>query len=302
MRQLRSPGRLQRGISLIEIMVSLVIGLFVVGAVMLNYLGSGATGKQASQTAQMTEDAQIAFAQMSRDIQMAGYTEVSNILSSGVPGATATFVRAMAIPSPLLGCQYGFTNVNAGWNLAACNASGTVSHVVEATYQTTTTTNVQTSAGKQTDCLGNSVEVNPTGSNGGNSALPSFTNNRYYVANSTSGRPELHCASPAGAAPVAENVQSMKLWYGIASAWNPNNKASRQPVRYVTAADVATGGGWGNVVAVRICLLMRTAEPVLQGGDPTAYLDCDAATQNSSDRRIYRAFFSTVAVRNKMGF
>jgi type IV pilus assembly protein PilW len=296
MRKMHLARMRQRGVSLIEIMVSLVIGLFVVGAVMLNYLGSGASGKQASQLAQMTEDAQIAFAQMSRDIQMAGYSDVSNILSTGLPGATATFVRALAIPSPLLGCQYGFVDTNASWNAAACTAGPvTVSHVIQVTYQTTTATNIQTAGGLPTDCLGNSVNGNPS--------AVKFTNNRYYVATSASGRPELHCASPAApGAPIAENVESMKLWYGMATAWSPTNKASRQPVRYVTASDVAAGGGWGNVVAVRICLLMRTAEPVLVSEDPTAYLDCDAAAQNSADRRIYRAFFSTVAVRNKMGF
>lgn len=287
----------QRGVSIIEIMVSLVIGLFVVGAVLLNYLGSGVSGKQATYAAQMTEDAQIAFAQISRDVQMAGYADVTNILSNG--GTTATFVRP-AITHPLRGCETGFVDANATWMGATCAATGT-SHVFEVTYQTTTVTNVQTS-GNFTDCLGASVAASL---NNGMGPGVYFTNNRYYVANSASGRPELYCASPASAgSPIAENVQSMKIWYGVAPNWNAVDKSSRQPTRYVTAANMpaSPANDWGKVVSVRICLLMRTAEPVLTGEDPKGYLNCDGSAIDSTDGRMYRAFFTTVAVRNKMGF
>ena len=40
--------RHQRGMSIMELMVSVVIGLFVVSAVLVNYLGSGVTGRQQS--------------------------------------------------------------------------------------------------------------------------------------------------------------------------------------------------------------------------------------------------------------
>ena len=38
--------RRMQGLSLVEVMVSLVIGLVVVGAVLVSYIAAGATGRQ----------------------------------------------------------------------------------------------------------------------------------------------------------------------------------------------------------------------------------------------------------------
>jgi type IV pilus assembly protein PilW len=78
-------------------------------------------------------------------------------------------------------------------------------------------------------------------------------------------------------------------------------------VRYVTATDIASLGvgasaEWDRVVAVRICLLVRSADPVLNpgDGDTLTYLDCDSVQQTSNDRYLRRAYFSTATLRDKM--
>jgi type IV pilus assembly protein PilW len=152
------------------------------------------------------------------------------------------------------------------------------------------------------DCLGNAIA----------GVAPFVANNRYYISLGPTGdRPELHCAgvNPPGGPlvpgqPLVENIDDMRVWYGLS-----NTPTSRQVVRYVTAADIAaTGAGaagaaqWANVVSVRICLLVRSAEPVLKGGDEgtLTYLDCGAATQTSNDRHLRRAYFTTASLRIKM--
>lgn len=286
----------QGGFSLVEILVSLVIGLFVVGAVLTNYIGSGTAGNQQSQVSQMTEDAQIALTLMSRDVQMAGSVEAEGILATP-GGGTATFARLQTF-RPVFGCSNSFQTATVAFATATC-AAGAGSHSLEVNYQATTATAV-VSGGVPTDCLGNAITAVAVG--GPPTVDAYFVSNRYYVSSGT-GRPELHCASQAaagsGGQPITENVQEMRLWYGEAVAWNAANPAARQPVRYVTAASVAD---WNNVVAVRVCLLMRTADPVLTGEDNATYRDCTGTTQTSSDRRIYRAFFSTMALRNRVGF
>jgi type IV pilus assembly protein PilW len=96
----------------------------------------------------------------------------------------------------------------------------------------------------------------------------------------------------------------MKVWYGLSST-----PTSSQVVRYVAAGDIAaTGAGaagaaqWANVVSVRICLLVRSSEPVLKGGDEgtLTYLDCNAATQTSNDRYLRRVYFTTASLRINM--
>lgn len=292
---MRCSGR-QRGASLIEIMVSLVIGLFVVGAVMTTYLGTGTSGRQQSAASQMTEDAMIAFTLVGRDIQIAGSTDVNSIVATA-GGGTAVFARPAVLARPIFGCEGSFTTATAAVTAATC-AAGTASHAIEVSYQATTRTAAVTSGGLTTDCLGNTLSsTNVVGF-----GTLTFTSNRYYVDSGT-GRPELYCASQdaagSGGQPIVENVEFLKFWYGVAPAWNSSDPSTRRAVRYVTASNVAD---WNTVVSVRMCVLIRSADAVLTGEDSASYTDCDNTTQSSTDRRLRRAFFSTVALRNKVGF
>ena len=61
------------GFALIEILVALVIGLVVVGAVLATYVSVGQTGRLQAALAQMDEDAQMGLQILSRDLLMAGY-------------------------------------------------------------------------------------------------------------------------------------------------------------------------------------------------------------------------------------
>ncbi len=292
-------ARRQSGTSLIEVLVSMVIGLVVVGAVLLNYVGVGASGRQQSGVSQLTEDAQIALTFLARDLQLAGYTEVTGVNTTAA-GGTATYARVGGAFNPVYGCTTGFNEVTATWATTPNCGTGTT-HVFEASYQTTTA-NSHVSGGLGSDCLGAATSgVNESMSG---AITNTFTTNRYFVRDDASGRPELYCASPkSGAQPIAENVQSMMVWYGVAPLWDATAPATRQPQRYVTADLVAT---WTQVVSVRVCLLMRTAEPVLTGEDVEAganqYRDCAGTLATSNDRRIYRAFFTTVALRNRSAF
>lgn len=283
--------RLQRGMSLIEILVSLVIGLVVVGAVLVNYSSTGLTGARNAAVGQMTEDAQLAFSLIARDLQMAGYSEPTAIAPPAVPGQPSTFARKYSGRS-VFACANNFANAQAALAAATYEdnttcAAGAGSHSVVANFQATKDNTIVNAANVPTDCLGNALTPVAGGFY--------MSSNRYYVANSASGRPELHCAAPGQAGqPLIENVHTMRIWLGEANAASPRNA-----VRYVTPDLV---GDWGRVVSARICVLMRSAEPVLTSEDTDQYLDCTGTAATSPDRRLYRAFFSTVSFRNKTAF
>lgn len=276
----------QRGLSIIEVLVSMVIGLVVVGAVLLSYIASGQSNKLQAAYSQMNEDAQIGLLILSRDLQLAGYAQ-----ATGHDPLTFQFGRTYS-GNAVFGCDTGFVAANTT-AAVACAAAGS-SPAIEVVYEGDVTNTVPTSGGLPSDCLGASLTQQTVGAT-------SFyiTRNRYYVANSVLGRPELHCASNKAAATggaLVDNVEGMKIWYGEA---NPIDK--RQIVRYVSAANVLDPT-FANVVSVRVCLLMRSSEPVLTAEDPSTYLDCDSVTQNSADRFARRAYFTTTALRNKMTF
>lgn len=289
MKNVALRSRMQ-GLSLVEVMVSLVIGLVVVGAVLVSYVSSGKTTQQQAAYAEMHENAQMAMTLLSRDLLLAGYAQ-----ASAIPGAGTTFTRTYS-GRPVFGCDLGFVTPNTTGTVACVTASG--KPAIEVSYEADTTNTVPVS-GDPSDCKG--ARLRPAA--GTLSGVNYFvTKNRFYLATGTTGRSELHCASntqdasgdPVSAEPLVDNVEDMKIWYGEANAAAP-----RQIVRYVTAANVSD---WGLVLSVRICLLMRSSEAVLDGDVAATpkYLDCDSTDQNLPDRFLRRAYFTTTTLRNKM--
>jgi type IV pilus assembly protein PilW len=226
---------------------------------------------------------------LAREVQMAGY------ISPGQSLPVNTY--------PLFGCDSASGTVPFASPKAAgamtCNAATGTTSAIEVVYEADDKTTVPQGVAKTpSDCLGTGITVSGT---------IYITRNRYYVDTSSSGRKELHCASPAGggvAQPLIENVDDMQLWYGVTTAAAPT-----QVIRYakagkdVSTADTVNAQGaaeWNNVMSVRICLLMRSAEPILTGEDTLTYLDCNSASQTSADKYLRRAYFTTATVRTKM--
>jgi type IV pilus assembly protein PilW len=278
-----------RGLSLIEVLVSLVIGLIVVGAVLVSYLGSGKTSKVQAAYAEMNENAQIAMTIMNRDLLLAGYAQ-----PTGVSGGS-TFTRSYS-DRPIFGCDKGLDNVSrrnqtAPWNSSACALTGAADHVIEVVYEADLTNTVPTSANIPSDCIGNAL---PT--TGAGTATFYIAHNRFYLSSATAGKSELYCASQAGGTgqPLVDNVEAMRIWYGEANAANP-----RQIVKYVSASSVVD---WGRVLSVRVCLQMKSSDAVLNSEDTLTYLDCDGVERSSADSFARRAYFTTTTLRNKMAF
>jgi type IV pilus assembly protein PilW len=289
MKPVRMRSRV-RGISLIEVLISMVIGLVVVGAVMVSLIGSGNTGRFQSAYAGMNEDAQIGLSILSRDLQMTGYAQPTALVSNGAPSPTYSLTSTtLGSTTFVFGCDTGFANPTAA--TLACGTA--VTPALEVAYQADTG-NTMANAGVPSDCLGNAIAAGP----------PYVARNRYFISTGASGRPELYCASnnAANAAqPLIENIENMKIWYGVFVPAAPT-----QVVRYVTATQIAALGAgaaaeWSQVISARICVLARSAEPVLNTTeDPIAYLNCDSVSANSNDRYLRRAYFTTASVRVRM--
>jgi type IV pilus assembly protein PilW len=283
-----------RGLSLVELMISLVIGLVVVGAVIVSIISSSNAGRYQSAFAQMNEDAQIALSILRRDLEMAGYSVPTALSPDPLDPTKLIFTFGTMAGNNgrwVFGCDKGFVSTTAAVGALACNpATDPDNFMFEVAYEADGS-NTVLAGGFATNCLGNSV--------GG--AGPRLAINRYFVSTELSGRPELRCSSNGQTQPLVENIESMKVWYGVAV-----NNTSSQVVRYVTAASIGATQ-WDQVVSARVCILVRSAEPVLLAGEDdqagsllTQYSDCDRATQTTTDRRLRRAYFATAALRTKM--
>ena len=282
-------SRKMSGVTLIELLISLVIGMVVVVAVLVSFVDSGKVSRFQTAVGQMNQDAQVALNLLTREVQMAGYISPGKTL--GAPAIFGCDGTSGSVP---------FSSPKAAGAMTCGAATGTTISAIEVVYEADEKTTVPQGVAKTpSDCLGTGITV---------SGGIYITRNRYYVATSSSGRKELHCASPAGvsgvAQPLIENVEDMQLWYGVTTTAAPT-----QVIRYAKAGkDASTANTvnaqgaaeWNNVMSVRICLLMRSAEPILTGEDTLTYLDCDSVSKTSADKYLRRAYFTTATVRTKM--
>lgn len=78
------PTRRQRGFSLIELMVSLLLGLVVLGGVLTLYVSSQETFRTHEDMARIQENARFALDQLAREIREAGLTPCGSPLTANV--------------------------------------------------------------------------------------------------------------------------------------------------------------------------------------------------------------------------
>ena len=132
----------------------------------------------------------------------------------------------------------------------------------------------------------------------------------YYIKRSESGTTtslyrRIFTGDPAGGVEqeLIEGVESMQLRYGVDTTTDPDGVIDGG---YLTASDAATV--WSRVVAVRLSLLMRAADPVPNDvavpasglvNDVTVTYPTAASGARQFDRRV---FTTTVAVRNKISY
>ncbi len=315
-----------RGFSLIELMISLAIGLVIAIAAMSAYMGASSASKMTDAQSRMNEDAQAALSILAQQVRMAGtnpaqpnrdpafarnpvYTPYPLNASSASYTTTGT-LSAFA----LRGCDGTFGNITSAANLDAltCTGASTQPDSIAVSYEADRYNTVPsgTSAG---DCLGYAAPtLSATFSQGtSNSATFWVVDNRFYIRNSSAGVPNLYCKgnnSGASAQPLVENIEDLQLTYGTMSA--SATSASAPVAGYLTATEVVTETSlaalandatrWAKVLTVRICVVARSESPILDGGASGAYYQCDGTLDTSkTDRRLRHAYATTVVLRNR---
>ncbi len=103
--------RKQRGISLVEIMVSLVAGLILTAGVIQIYAANKQTYRVADASARMQENARFAMEQLARDLRMAGH--------QGCAGSVRTIVNTLNDTSSFL---YNFGAAIQGFEATSASA------------------------------------------------------------------------------------------------------------------------------------------------------------------------------------
>jgi type IV pilus assembly protein PilW len=288
-----------RGFTLIETLVGLSLGLIVLGAVTYS-LSSASMAQRSSGLATLAQEGQAALSIIAQHLQQAGYSRPRSNTdqSSASRNYTGLAVR---------GCDNGRFSNGTGEATEA---------VLDRLTCPSGTVPTRTDPSLPTDCLGHSISQVSTAIRGGSYAL---ANNRFFITADANiaGLFNLSCAANGGAAiswtaaTLIGGLEDMVISYGLmpvqTNALGQVQYEGRIE-RYVSASELddpsnsfgaTTMERWSRVGAVRLCLLMMSAEA---NTSPSAapYLDCSGALMTPTDRRLRLAVHSTIALRNKL--
>lgn len=336
----------QRGLSLIELMVSLAIGLVIIVASLAAYLNTQNTNRLADAQSRMNEDAQAALSILSREIRLAGNNPKQDNRIDDSSDPTKSSLRNpvyrptptdkkytypdFSSSSPLLGqaikgCDGGFSNTSSAATIddLTCSTSTTTStYGLAITYEADSYNTVPTSTGKPTDCTGSSLTKTDAKVRGCETCSPVtpkttdvsyyVADNRYYIATpKNNAAPSLYCrgnGNSSAAQPLVQNIDDMQITYGTLDPTRTTKKAVI--AGYLTASEINTTAPlkdlsndaerWMNVVAVRICLIVRSEEQIMPDSGSATYRNCDNILVTPKDRYLRKAFYTTVGVSNEI--
>ena len=310
--------------------VALEIAAFSVAA-MSAYMGSSAASKVSEAQSRMNEDAQAALNILSQQLRMAGANPVQAnrpvefrhnpvFNPSYSPYGTTPFTTSPGTFTlskfAIRGCDGTFTNITASaattLDSLTCGAgTTTLPDSVAINYEADPYNTEATSTGQATDCVGSALSTitatMPTG--GSTTASYTLADNRFYIGNSSTNIPSLYCKGSSSATqPLVENVEDMQFTYGTMGSTASGTTAT--VAGYLSAYDVINESSlallanddtrWGKVIAVRICIIVRSESAAAPDAVSARYTKCDGNVDTTkTDLRLRRAYSTTVVLRNR---
>lgn len=311
------------GFSLIEMMISITIGLMIIAALVGVLVSNSRSSKTNDRTSELQSNGRYAMAHLSSELRHAGfhaYTPLSNPILS----AAVTVTGAL----PVCGGSTDFvTNIRQGiWGGNDNNPFA--ANCISANYRTGDVLVVRRLADQatpsasgvaNTDYLRSSYDQGRVFQFVDAATVPTVTGNAiaenfelwqyvYYIGNDTNDanlpalrRVRLQTATDTTPGSMADEmvvsgIEQMQVQYGI---FNPTTGTTQYfDADGITGSSVDTGAtDWDNVHVVRIWLLSRNAQPETGYANTTSYQMGDLTyTVNDSIRR--QLFTTVVQLRN----
>ncbi len=327
--------KFQAGISLVEILVALVISLFLLGGIVQVYLGNKTTFKFANAISEVQENGRFSLDIIGQDIRQiddwgcidrdpdrietslnaATVTGFTNDLhdfedNDAIRGTDNTGLNNSDTIT-FHGSRPGQVNVvapfaTAGQNFIETTTTNTITSGDILLIMRCGANNISTDA----DIIrvtgvgaGTNSAANRRILHNGNMALAygidasvrELQTVTYSIQNGTSvdanGNPvpALFRADFALDQELVEGVQDMQILYGV------DTDSDNVPNRY----DTSVVANFGNVVAIRVMLLVRSTENFVT--EAPQVFTYNGAQMVAPDRRLYQVFTTTIALRNRIG-
>lgn len=281
----------QRGFTLIELIISMAIGLLVAVAAVQLFVTAFSGYNLQRGLSDVSENGRFGLDFIARNVRVGQYAKSS---ASSDPTDSAVVTVASQLPgSPAGGIS---TNTNS-------SVLGTTSG-----DQLVVRRWVPASAANERDCEGNIVNVGTTGvyvvsryflkADGSNSTSALFCDAGTYASSSDASVSDYVTGTTGAGIVLLSAVESFQVLYGVSAA-----AGSTVPERYVTSTEYLTLPQ-PPIVAIRLGVLVRSSDGVgnLAVDSPLVNLlgvTIDTAAQNTANSKVIRrVYISTIALRN----
>ena len=329
MRTLMRPLSRMRGLSLVELMIGLVLGLLLLGGVLQVFIGSRQAYRTNDALSRTQESGRFAIQFLTQDLRLAAYQGCSNLESvepkmianppspfdagnvlqgvNDVPAGTSVGGRAVVTGTDTLTMRFADPN---GARLTGAMAS---------TADTITVTRNRgnwkaNDALFITDCesadvfrasndvsdappviIEHAAGANTSGSlskpYGIDAQVMTFRTHTYYVSDTgrTGGNGVPILSLYRDADELVEGILSMQVVYGV------DTNGDRAADDYVTADAV---GDWSEVIAARVCVVTESSDANVATAAVT--VPCNGVDVVIPNNRLGQAFTTTVGLRNRL--
>ena len=268
-----------KGFSLIELLVTMAIGLFLLSGLATSFVSSKHASFDRNEQSKLEDNGDFALEIISRYVQHTGYSSGKKFLE-----------------------PYFITNSTNITQDTCPKNSSTETNVVDTSIFPVTLNGTSDVLGVMyhgdgnvfRDCIGDSLpqdcRLDDTNSSL-STTRSSLIYNSFFVDTATH---TLRCAGSrnARAQVIAEGVENIQFLYGLNSGSNSLN------ISKVVNASQISPAEWNNVVSVQVALLVRSVEPIKNIAEAVTYTLLDSNVTSPEDRYERRVFKTTIPIRN----
>lgn len=335
-RQRPATPRRQRGINLVELMISMAIGLFLLAGLVGVFVNSSQTSAELSKSAQQLENGRFAMQQLSDDIAHAGFFGAWGF--SGTPAsmtdpcATSATDLKNGTQAPLFGAEAGaslwplsVTNTCAALTAANVKSTGAVlvirrAETKKASAGTYVVGEMYVQANSNPDNVSNPLVAAATDTNGPATLFPLKLKDNATQATVHRMRTHIYFVSPCSkplvctGASTEDKIPTLKRLELSAGSftvvpiaegieylhfeYGVDADGDGAPESpFLKAAEMTTAAMWGNVVAVHITLIARNADPSGGFSDTKKYYLGSVATPVGPFNDAYKRHAYSALVR-----
>jgi len=281
----------QHGLSLIELLISMVIGLFLLSGIASSYIASKKASVIRNQTSLLDDNGRFALEAITKALEHTGYGP--NILM------TDPFIHTLAdVASDT--CPDGSTNVSA-LSLANFTAS-TVTADDDIKVQDSIGAIFHGSDDFFIDCAGNSMPaVVPVGCRLQPLPTINFNPDSAKIYNSffiDDVNKTLMCAGSRSSTitTIAEGVENIQFLYGL------DTNTDGTVDRYVNASAIDASStdilDWGGVISIQVAILVRSLKQVKNTAESKQFTLLDQVVTSPTDKYQRAVFSTTIFLRN----